>query len=492
MCALAIQVPARQRPNVTNDTVIEQGLIAWRKPGGKLNSACSSCHAPDAFDIAGFAFSDTTILRRAHAHLENPDAVKIVALVHAIRKKYNIQPLNPMRDRPLQPGGTVLEGKTSEERDLAFGKSLATTLPILMRDRVDSFEKAKKARDEVLAVDARNLKIGIPFNRWSEDIFHGSAHGVVADWIADVPCAPDPAKQQEWFQRVDHYIAEPSDENFWNVYNAVPVDTKPFSSMAFSNELSYHKYKSLLIAQHLLRKEANGNIERSSSPIEFAKLAKGVLPNPFWEVGEYAVLNEGLDSDSQGVPREVLDTFDPAMPFPNQMRAMKLPWLWIGWLSDQGLQRTPGDQNTHSGRYFTVALYTDGNYALHNCFMITRKQLVQSYIPEALPEGKEQRFVLDYSEFAAHRNLIRYEPQDPERQAMFRKMTGNAFRMSLYLLQEEVKRTGVVASRAICEFQIQAIREYLIYSDPENKKQNTTLADQTLIAVMAAKDSSSR
>jgi hypothetical protein len=490
---MAMQVPAPLRPQVSNDEVIKQGMVAWRTPGGKLNSACSSCHAPDGFDLAAFGFDDATIRRRALAHVDGDNATKIIALVHAIRNKYNLQPLNEMTDRPFQPGGAMIDGATSEDRDLSFGKSLIPILPTLMSGRIDSLEAAKKARDEMLAVDARNLKVGIPFNRWSEDIFHGDDHGTVADWMTDLPCAPNPAKEKEWLALVDKYIAQPTDENLWLVYNAVPEDTKSFTTMPFSNEFSYRKYRAMLIGQHLLRERAAGKPDpRRADPVEFAYLSKGNLPNPFWEVGEYAVLNEGLDTDSQGMPEEVAKTISPKLPFSGQMRSMQVPWLWLGWLADQSLQRTPGDQNTRNGRYFTLALYTNGNYALHDCFMITRKQLVQSFDTNALPDDRAQRFILDYSEFAAHRNIIRYEPQEPERQALFRKMVGNAFRMSLYLLIDDAKKSGFVANKAIDEFQLQAIREYLIYSDPEHKLENTRLADQALLAVEASQDANSR
>jgi hypothetical protein len=219
--------------------------------------------------------------------------------------------------------------------------------------------------------------------------------------------------------------------------------------------------------------------------VEFGYLTKGEVPNPFWQVGEYAALNEGLDTETQGMPDEVMQTISTKLPFPDQMRAIKTPWMWLGWLQDQGLQRTPGDQNTRNARYFTLGLYTDGNYALHNCFMVTRKQLVQSFDPTAMPEGKKQNFVMDFSEFVAHRNAIRYEPQEPERKALFRTMAGNAFRMQMYLLIDEAHRTGVIGSKAISEFQLQAIREYLIYSDPEHKRENVKLADQALDIVAA-------
>ena len=495
--SLALPVYALQGPTVVPKPIsdgdvqaIKEGLVAWRTPGGRLNSACASCHSPDAFDLAQFAFDDATIRRRAISHVSDENATKIIALVHAMRRKYAItSPLDPMNDRPLQPGGRVLPGATPEDRDLAFGKSLESVAPMLMTGRVDSLAKAREAEKEIMAIDPRRLAIGIPINRWSEDIFHGEEHGTVADWITDLPCAPDPAKQKEWFDIVDAYIAEPTDANLWRIYNAVPDHTVPFTNMPFSKEFAYHKYLSMLVGQQLLRERALGvEDERRSGPVEFSYLGKGIVPNPMWDLGEYAALNEGLDTETQGMPDEVLPTISRKISFPDQMRAMKTPWLWMGWLQDQGLQRTATDQNTRNGRYFSLALYSDGDYALHNCFMITRKQLVESFAPSALPEGRAQHYTFDFSEFVAHRNAIRYEPQEPERQALFRTMADNAFRMAMYLLIDDAKRTGVVQSKATDEFQLQAIREYLIYSDPLHKAQNVALADLALDVVENSRD----
>src|SRR5579885_3658246 len=80
--ARAVQVPAPLKPQLNDSEAIKAGLVSWRTPGGKFNSACSSCHAPDAFDLARFNFDDTTIRRRALAHVGQADATKIVALVH--------------------------------------------------------------------------------------------------------------------------------------------------------------------------------------------------------------------------------------------------------------------------------------------------------------------------------------------------------------------------------------------------------------------------
>lgn len=487
--ALAVQSSA-PTPSLPDETVIKQGLVAWRTPGGKMNSACASCHAPDGFDIAQFNFTDATITRRAMNHVNPANAKKIVAMIHALRRTHHLTNLlDPMSDRPLQPGGAMLAGATTAERDLAFGKTLMGPLPTLMAGRVDSLADAKRAQDELLALDPRTLKVGLAMNRLSEDIFHGDAHGSLADWISDLPCAPKPEMKAEWFQIVDDYLASPTDSNFWKLYNAVPTHTQPFTRMPFSDTFCYRKYQSLLIAQHLMR---TGKEPSARGPVEFADLGTGELPNPMWQLGEYAALNEGLDGESQGMPDDLRPTISPKLSFPVQMRQIKAPWMWLGWLQDQGLQRTPGDQNTRNGRYFTLALYTDGDFALHNCYMIARKQLVQSFDPSALPAGGKQRFVFDFSEFIMHRNPIRYEPKDAERQRLFRTMAGNTVRMSMYLLADSIQATGEVRSRATAEFQLDAIREYLAYSDPENQAKDEALVNRTMDAVMSAKDAGDR
>src|SRR5471030_2586396 len=106
----------------TNPSGKSKELVApvWRKPDS-LGRACVSCHSPDGIEIAAFAFSDEDVVRRARAHLSGEDSKQIVEMVHAVRRRNHIiRLLDPMKDRPMQPGGALLNGSTPMERDDSF------------------------------------------------------------------------------------------------------------------------------------------------------------------------------------------------------------------------------------------------------------------------------------------------------------------------------------------------------------------------------------
>ena len=150
------------------DRVISEGLEAWRKPGAiQKGAACANCHAPDAIDLAYFDFSESTIKRRAEPHvghfsfqLTGSDFKKIQKMIQALRVKYDIEPRDHMKFRPLQPGGEVLPGNTAAERDKSYALQLFELGYPFVTDTVLTLEDARMHRDAWLDVNPRTLKIG--------------------------------------------------------------------------------------------------------------------------------------------------------------------------------------------------------------------------------------------------------------------------------------------------------------------------------------------
>lgn len=121
---------------------------------------CAICHASgDAFDLAFFAFADTTIIRRAVAHVDTAAARDIVAHVRAL----GVQPV--ARDlRLFQPGGRVAAS------DVAFATELFGA---------DAWPRSLTSA-ALAAIDPREVAVSVVMPEWSNELEN-------LDWMPDRP-----------------------------------------------------------------------------------------------------------------------------------------------------------------------------------------------------------------------------------------------------------------------------------------------------------------
>ncbi|HKL19378.1 MAG TPA: hypothetical protein VJ905_10435 [Halalkalibaculum sp.] len=436
-------------PESELDAIISEGLEAWRKPGViQQGAACANCHAPDALDLAYFNFDDNTLKRRAEPHvgefsfqLSGSDFKKIEKMVDALRIKFDIEPKDPMDFRPLQPGGEVLPGNTAADRDYAFGRQLADMDFIFATEPVLSLEDAKEHRDAWLELNPRTLKIGIPFNRWSEDPHHGVTHASMADWLPDLPRLPREGRAAEWYALQDTYLQDPTDENFWAMYdNENRYTTAIFDG---SSERFFHKkYRSVLMAQHMFRKELMQQEEFPNRPtLAWFPTRNDDIDNPIWDIGLIAHgLRGGPDDPGDfEMPPEVLLRSKPSGTIDEQMNDIRVPWFYAGWLFDQGLQHSRGGDATTQARYFTLHMHIDDGYPIHNAFAITRKLIVENFDTQIHDTGKPLN--ANYENFS--NRAFREEPENEEAKEIYRLLTENSFRMITLFIQEEITNNGV-------------------------------------------------
>lgn len=431
--------------------IIDEGLQAWRKPGAiQQGAACANCHAPDALDLAYFDFSDVTLKRRATPHVSQFSSQlsadgfeKIKRMIHALRIKYDITPKDPMEFRPLQPGGEVLPGNTAADRDLAFGQKLQSMGFVFATDTVLSLEDARQHRQEWLDINPRTLKVGIPFNRWSEDPHRGREHATMADWLPDLPRIPREYGKQEWYALQDQYIENPTDANFWEMYDNLYRYTR--SIFDGSSEYFFHrKYRSVLMAQHMFRKELMQQDEFPDRPtLAWFPTREGEIDNPIWDIGLTAhSLRSGPDNeDDFKMPPDVLLRSKPSGTIEEQMNDIRVPWFYAGWLFDQGLQHSRGGDATTQARYFTLHMHIDDGYPIHNAFAITRKLVVENFDSEV---HADTVLNTNYENFS--NRAYRYEPDNQAAKKIYRLLTLNSFRMMTLFLQEEISTNGVPSS----------------------------------------------
>ncbi|CAN5572439.1 hypothetical protein BH11ARM1_BH11ARM1_04680 [soil metagenome] len=400
----------------TNPT--PEQLLVWRKPDSEGRS-CASCHSPDGIELSKYKFGSADIARRASRHLQPNDQATIVAML-ALTNSSTPDPLN---DRPGQPGGRVLPGATPSVRDLAFGNELKTALPYLMGKAIVNIAQATKARDEILNLDLRKLRIGIEFNRISEDVFHGSEHATIASWFPDVPIHLSP----DIVARQDQYLAKPTVSNLREIDSAVLAANPPTSAL---DSIALAKYRSLLVFSHRLR-------VGTKEPIV---LGKGFQANPMWMVAEAARFYSGSNASALSIPAGVAS--EKKRPWAEQLKEMRLPWFWLGWMEDPALFQSGQLSETRTGHYFVTALLDDGPYPIHAAFVAAKRMVDLGYKPGSWKSTIARHLEIQYSALAVSDRFKDAEPTQPAQRELYKTLLGNLHRMSSLLLLEDLTRTG--------------------------------------------------
>jgi len=243
------------------EQALSAGLQVFRKEDAE-GMACANCHAPDGLDLALIAYDDASIIRRAQLHLSAEDALVLRDYVHAKRAELGLRTPCSTDWRPLQPAGAVLPGDSAEQRDEAFLNELKRRNLIYAVGRVTDESIAQAAWAELMHLDLRRLPIPVALPRWSEDGFDGEEHRTINDWIPGAARAPVDAT---WYQNVDAYLANPTDENLGMLLESYVGSTEErgYTKAAFDSEYDGYqiretmlfKAQSVLLTSHLFRRE---------------------------------------------------------------------------------------------------------------------------------------------------------------------------------------------------------------------------------------------
>jgi len=481
LLSAAMVAQSQGGPVAKADDQYRKGLDLWR--GADLgNNSCSFCHSPEGFEIAAYNFDDATILRRAEPHFGKADAPKLLAFIKAVRSRYGFTKLlDPMKDRPLQPGGELLPGDTPEQRDLVFGLSLKKYLPALTEGNVDSLQSAKKARDEVRAVNPRTLPVGIVFNRISEDAFHGREHATFAHWIADEAVL----MKFPWGvynQMVDTYINDPSMKNLQPLVELLRINNPKLYGQLMASD----KFRMLVLLQHITRMKAKGiDFFADKGPVALAEWNLKYLPNPFLELAMLADDRQNTPFDQFLFPSSVVEK-KTGVSREEQLKQLRLPNLWAGWLFDEGLLRSGFVDPNRVTRIMTERLFSDGPYPFHDAFFITKKIVTDGFEPRAWNGNAPQHFAVDYSWFLSDGNVHKFEPKDAKARELYRRFVANSFKMSLYLYREQLQQTHTKYAGDPSLDQIAKIEAYVKEVQPRQSKEVNALAEEISSLAAAA------
>ncbi len=495
----------------------------WRNDDLSVHpkGSCAGCHGPDFFDLASINSTDADLTRRAVA--DGASALQAQALVQAI-KKLRIDSSLPSAGlrtarafRPFQPGGEVLLADATDaahivnvKRDVAFGEQLKTLLPTLYGSRIDSLDKAKQARDELLdlasgtnlkgsnpaRLNMRKLPTGILYPQWSADLFHGANEGTFNDWVADIAHDPKPERKAEWLALQETYLANPSNLNFWKMYAAsrdmtqLPllgeckvIGLRSTSACATTDDFNKNKFLSSMMGQHMLRLQSQGQDKLDSfmpGPIAFSYLASdpayafmnismtknfGMLPANLWEIGDSGrVMLEAtpvvgsLKSNlaDLGYPLFAQNSIDPQRSAGDEKQALNQAWFWIGFTFDPTFARISKSNASKSGEYMVGSLLADRMFS-HMMFSQLTRMITRGNLPEASP-GKTPWFTMNYryawgygrvvlsTQWNENRTISFPAALKARSEALFASLTGNGFRMNMHLQLEALDNLAKMSS----------------------------------------------
>jgi hypothetical protein len=426
-------------------------------------------------EFAAIGFTDSQMYRRAFTHVSQAVADDVVDMVHALRARYHLTaPPDPATTRPFQPGGEVLAGKDNFERDRAFGAYMKDTLQLtLMGPPINSAADAHKAWKELLGINLRQMRVGIPLNHYTEDIYNNNGatpacpdrhqcddHGTMADWITDVPVGT-PAS----FAAHDKYLADPTLGNLKAVLASSPTD---------NNSWFKNKYLSVQIANFLFRQQAGGMPMLDALPKTPFPVEGGRIYNNIWMVGANlrdfehnvgAALPAGGGKFS--VPPQTLKGLTRNNAIEHLSRTI-VPWFWLGFTFDPSTLNSQADYVAEGDEYFTQQTFLDnGSYPIHAAFIVSKRSVeIMAYetLPRApnvfpffhpdmghfpvTPMTMRAGYFPELTNFAEEKNFntvnqyqIKYMPAEPMQRALYQTYTANMYRMFIWTLVDELQQT---------------------------------------------------
>lgn len=464
----------------------EAGLAAWRFPGKR--GSCAGCHSPDAYDLARIGYADADIIRRAIGHVTMDQADTLVAFIHAVRQKFAMQQLlHPAKFRPLQPtheafpettpGLEVTDGQAQDERDLAFMNHLVDDRKLLWAaGKVDSLARAHQAYDELRAIDLTTLRLGVPFDHLSEDGHWGEQHLSVFEWYPFMSSEALPGDEDAWYAAVDAYLAAPSVATLWGYFDAIDELTDCGDDLAHAGDPQYYRYacdwmrlkwKSLQVFQHMLRSESLAYPDPlhglGGAPMQHVDTI--VRRIPIWEAGDFLRINPLMrtannacfadPADPCTLLPEVVDATVHSLPTYEEARikqsqVFQQSWFVMSFLRDPALLTEGENFATFIGDYLESVLLP--HYDVHHAFVVAEMAVAKSAASEwfdapGYRQGTGKIASVRTFSFKQLRDNFSPPPADDPRLATHRRMFANFARMWIYLVEEDLDKSGTIYDR---------------------------------------------
>jgi hypothetical protein len=270
-----------------------------------------------------------------------------------------------------------------------------------------------------------------------------------------------PGREAEWYALVDAYRADPSDTNLWRYYDAIESMTTGEPGFDLAARWSLAKHKSVQVAAHMMLHRSLRTPDPyagSSAPDPVARRKVAIAHNPFWRAGDSIrqnPLNCNTNDPCTQFPMSLDDTMNTGDAVRERMTYEdKVSWFWIGFTLDPALLTTEEALPTVDGDYFLAV--TQQYYNVHNAFVVASIITHKANAPKEYMSMKGVA-TTGHGIWASPRPFLAFKQSERElhhpppadiRYAIHERIWANAFRMALYLMNDELARTGQVFDRA--------------------------------------------
>jgi len=266
--------------------VVARGQLAFA-------GECAQCHASgDGFDLAFFHFTDTTIIRRAIAHVDESTATDIVAYIRSLDA-----PVASRHMRPFQPGGALL----SSDRAFAIGLFGADAIPAWLDD------------EALAAIDPLDVRVAVPLPEWSIEESN-------LDWMPELELPAAILDDRGALVRalLAGYYAAPTTDNLVRAIAALrsadrrmdnpqaPCIVQDAERADYAECFEVRRWTSSLAAQHMLREGMTQRVHQT-------------LHDAWWDVG---------NAVRKAIQVGRLDFENGEMNWAS--------WMYLGWMFDPG------------------------------------------------------------------------------------------------------------------------------------------------------------
>ena len=294
--------------------------------------------------------------------------------------------------------GGILPGKTSQDRDEAFGAQLEKLYPTWFSPKPRTYKEALRDAKLLTKVPLDTIRTGFDFDELSNDPFRNKTSLTINDWIPDIEVSEEQATRfgEEYS---DSKLSTPIRDIQLKLQEIQGKPKTSFEHLSQLKRLALLEYERYLLT--------------GDKPVP-GELSQKFPEDPIWAVGNWARVMNGFTPETLGIPPAKITSLRMQPGQKLNLSRMALSWFWVAWMRDPSLLSTSRDKPALDGQYMSETVWLVGPLAMHNAFFCTRRP-IETYFEQRGSMNLKAEFTAFSNDSALEIN----EPKSPQARKRF-------------------------------------------------------------------------